>query len=248
MSIAPETVGASRPTYTQPLVANACTSRSRIMALILVSFVSFAQFILASAYSKGGASTAVNQRMAEVRVLLGLVSEVGSLGVLWYVLFAQARGWASIGWDFRLRDLADGIGLFFVGNIAARLLVAFVQAAYISVSGHRPAINSIHGMLGYGISTVSVVFVLLNPFFEEMIVRGYLMSEVLDLGGGGILALFVSVTLQMSYHSYQGLIRCVGLAAFFCIYSIYFLKKRRIAPVVFAHLLMDALFLLRGAS
>jgi len=104
-----------------------------------------------------------------------------------------------------------------------------------------------HGVLGFGISGLSIAFVCLNPFFEELIVRGYLMSEILELGGGGVLAILTSIAVQMSYHLYQGLGNGIALTAGFAVYSIYFLKTRRIAPVVFAHFYADAYALVRGS-
>jgi membrane protease YdiL (CAAX protease family) len=76
--------------------------------------------------------------------------------------------------------------------------------------------------------------------FEELIVRGYLMSEIVDLGGSGVSAIFLSIAVQMSYHLYQGLANAIALTVVFAVYSIYFWKTRRIAPIIFAHLCMDA--------
>jgi len=104
-----------------------------------------------------------------------------------------------------------------------------------------------HGMLG-GVSALSIAFVCLNPFFEELIVRGYLMTEIVELGGKGALAIVLSVAVQMSYHLYQGLANCIALATIFAVFSIYFLRSRRIAPVVLAHLCIDAYALFRGSG
>ena len=103
-----------------------------------------------------------------------------------------------------------------------------------------------HG-LGIGISGLSIALVCLNPFFEEFIVRGYLMSEIFDLGGSSVLAVLISISVQMSYHLYQGLANAVVLTAVFAVYSIYFWKTRRIAPVVLAHFCMDAYALVRAS-
>ena len=96
-----------------------------------------------------------------------------------------------------------------------------------------------HTLLGFGISTLSLVFVCLNPFFEELIVRAYTMTEVLDLGGNQILAVIVSVIVQISYHLYQGLLHGLSLTFLFLVFSIYFVRTRRIVPVILAHLFLD---------
>jgi membrane protease YdiL (CAAX protease family) len=93
--------------------------------------------------------------------------------------------------------------------------------------------------------TISIVIV--NPFFEELIVRGYLMAEVIALGGSRNLAIIISVLVQVSYHIYQGLLRCVAVGAMFLVFSIYFSRTRKIGPVILAHFWSDAWALMRLA-
>ena len=104
-----------------------------------------------------------------------------------------------------------------------------------------------HGLLRAGISGLSITFIFLNPFFEELIVRGYLMTEIVELGGSGTLAIVISVAVQMSYHLYQGFTNGIVLVTIFAVFSIYFWKTRRLAPVVLAHLSVDAYALFRGS-
>ena len=94
--------------------------------------------------------------------------------------------------------------------------------------------------IGAGISVLTVLFVVVNPFFEELIVRGYTISEITPLGGSPNLAIFVSVLIQMSYQVYRGLLRCIALTAVFLVFSIYFSRTRKIAPVIVAHFWSDA--------
>jgi hypothetical protein len=72
------------------------------------------------------------------------------------------------------------------------------------------------------------------------------MSEVMDLGGSRLLAIVVSLSLQISYHVYQGVLRSIAIAATFTVFSIYFAKTRRIALLILAHFCFDALALVRG--
>ena len=67
----------------------------------------------------------------------------------------------------------------------------------------------------------------------------------MSAGGSAGVAIVVSVALQMSYHLYQGLANCIVIAVVFTVYSIYY-ETRRIVPAVFAHFLMDLLFLIRS--
>lgn len=107
--------------------------------------------------------------------------------------------------------------------------------------------KSLDAIFGFGISFLSVAFSCVNPFFEELIVRGYTMSEIMGAGGSAWVAIMVSVALQMSYHLYQGLAHAIALTAVFTIFSIYYAQTRNIVPVVLAHLLLDVNALLSGA-
>jgi membrane protease YdiL (CAAX protease family) len=245
--IVPDQFAPSGNPVPQLLVAHLGTPRARLLALVLVLFVSFAHFILSSAYFQMTATLQGDPRQLRVRLLSALIAEAGSLAVLWYVLFAQGRGWKNIGWNFAWLDILRGVGLVVGSTIAMYVIWIPLQLAYRSYSGHYLTPKPIHGMLGVGVTTLSIAFVCLNPFFEELIVRGYLMSEISALGGSGLLAILISIAVQMSYHLYQGFARAIALVITFAVFSIYFWKTRRIAPVVIAHLCIDAYALVRGS-
>jgi membrane protease YdiL (CAAX protease family) len=225
-----------------PVAGSFGPPRRRLLALGLVLFVSFGHFIFYSAYSLVGA---IDTRQIKASLVGTLISEAGSLAVLWYVLSGQGRGLKDIGWNFEWMDILRAVALVFSSRVAEYLVWIPVQLSYYSYFGHYLTPKSLHGMLGVGISGLSIAFVCLNPFFEELIVRGYLMSEVVDLGGNGLLAIFLSIAVQMSYHLYQGLANGIALTVGFAVFSIYFGKTHRLAPVVLAHLCIDAFALVR---
>jgi len=220
--------------------------RRRLFALGVVLSVSLLHFVFASFYYLLGGTVPLDANQHGFRLVGALVAESTSLLVLWYVLSERGSGWRAIGWTPAWKDLPEGLGLFIVGYLATIPPVLVLQAAYRSYAGHYLHAKSLESMLGFGISLFSIAFVLLNPFFEELIVRAYTMSEVMDLGGSRLLAIVVSVSLQMSYHFYQGVLRSIAIAATFTVFSIYFAKTRRIAPIILAHLCFDALALVKG--
>lgn len=218
------------------------------MALAIVLFVSFGHFIAASAYYLMESTTSsTDLPQLKMRLVGGMITEAGSLAVLWYVLSGQARGWRDIGWNFHPMDVLRGLLLTFGATAATYATFLPIQIVVHAYSGHYLTTKSMHGMLGVGISALSIAFICLNPFFEELIVRGYLMTEIVELGGSGVLAIVISVAVQMSYHLYQGFTNGIVLATIFAVFSIYFWKTRRLAPVVLAHLCVDAYALIRGS-
>ncbi len=86
---------------------------------------------------------------------------------------------------------------------------------------------------------IAIPFVLLNPFFEELIVRAYLMTELKFLTGSWAVAGIVSVLLQASYHLYYGWSRASTLVFLFVVFAIYYARKRKDTPIVVAHGVFD---------
>jgi membrane protease YdiL (CAAX protease family) len=230
-----------------PSVGTLLTPGNRLFALGLVLFVSFAHFIASSTYSLMGAMGPADPRQRSARLVGALIAEVGSLAVFWYVLSTQGRGLKNIGWNPQWMDLPRAVGLVFGSTLASYFVWIPFEVAYRSYFGHYLVPKSMHGFFGFGISALSIAFVCLNPFFEELIVRGYLMSEIFDLGGKGLLAVLISIALQASYHLYQGFANAILTMTTFAVFSLYFWKTRRIAPVVLAHFCIDAYALVRGS-
>jgi membrane protease YdiL (CAAX protease family) len=253
MSLTPTTSQealASPPETRPPLPAGNVEGRSRrLQALGLVLFVGLGHFIAASAYYlMEGTTTSTDLRQLKMRLVGAMIAEAGSLAVHWYVLSGQGRGWKNIGWNFQWMDAPRGLSLALGANAAAYAIFIPIQIVIHAYSGHYLTPRSMHGMLGVGISGLSIAFVCLNPFFEEAIVRGYLMTEIVELGGRGALAIVISVAAQMSYHLYQGFTNGIVLTTAFTVFSIYFWKTRRLAPVVLAHLCVDTYALIRGSG
>jgi len=216
------------------------------MALGLVLTVSFAHFIASAIYyliHPGTPTAAPYQR--QFGVLTAIIWEVCSLLLLWFILSGQNRNWRDIGWTPTWSDIPYALALIVVTRICQSVINLWFQGYYRSITGHYLQPTTTHGILGAGISVLTIALVLINPVFEELIVRAYAMSEMMALGRGPILAVLASVVIQMSYHVYQGTLRGIALAVGFTISSIFFLKTKRIVPVVLAHLWVDAYALIR---
>ncbi len=85
----------------------------------------------------------------------------------------------------------------------------------------------------------------MNPFFEELIVRAYLMTEVRTLTGSWILSAALSVVVQSSYHLYYGWGGAIALSFLFLAFSIYYARTQRATPIIIAHGIFDFLALIR---
>jgi membrane protease YdiL (CAAX protease family) len=139
----------------------------------------------------------------------------------------------------RIAEVGHSFALFF-GAFPVGLVVGLLLFGIYAMFGHQ-AFRKFNdsALFGDHISIWTVLFVLLNPFHEELIVRGFLITEMEHFYNNTALAIFVSVLIQSSYHLYQGLAAALLHASTFLLFSIYFVRARRILPVVLAHLFLD---------
>jgi membrane protease YdiL (CAAX protease family) len=78
-----------------------------------------------------------------------------------------------------------------------------------------------------------------NAILEEVIVVGYLLTRLRELGWRVGATLAASAVLRGSYHLYQGFGAFVGNAVMGVIFGLFFLRTRRVLPLIVAHTLLD---------
>ena len=139
-----------------------------------------------------------------------------------------------------------GVGLLVAGiSFGAYVLgSSVVQLFHYQIYGVLAKTPSGRDFFGHPPIT-AVPFSLLNPFFEELIVRAYLMTEVSDLTGSSVLAITISVAVQFSYQLYYGWVGAISLSFLFLTFALYYARSRRILPVIVAHGLFDIYALVR---
>jgi membrane protease YdiL (CAAX protease family) len=79
-----------------------------------------------------------------------------------------------------------------------------------------------------------------SALLEEVIVCGYLLRRLDQLGWSPRKALAASALLRASYHLYQGFGGFVGNLALGLFFGRIYQRRRRTTPLVVAHFLLDA--------
>ncbi len=172
--------------------------------------------------------------------------EITVILLLWYVLSRTARNWRSLGWEVSWKGALVGAGLAVAAYVAYVVLASEIALTCRVLFGHYPAQPDVQKMLAGVSPIVMVPFVLLvNPFFEEVLVRGYFMTELRQLTGAVFIAGAASVLLQSSYHLYQGWYAATCTVALFSVFAVYYGMTRRLFPVVIGHMLLDIHALIR---
>jgi membrane protease YdiL (CAAX protease family) len=78
-----------------------------------------------------------------------------------------------------------------------------------------------------------------NAVLEEIVVVGYLVTRLQDLRWRLVWVVATSAILRGSYHLYQGFGAFVGNAVMGVVFALFFLRTRRVLPLVIAHTLLD---------
>jgi membrane protease YdiL (CAAX protease family) len=75
---------------------------------------------------------------------------------------------------------------------------------------------------------------------EELIVVGYLVTRLRQFGWGLPAVVLTSALLRGSYHLYQGFGGFLGNAVMGVVFVLFFIRYRRVVPLILAHFLIDS--------
>ncbi|SPE61186.1 membrane hypothetical protein [Verrucomicrobia bacterium] len=224
-----------------PRASDGDSDRLRMFELLLVLIVAFAGSILYSFQIFVGSQTLPSVSIiSPARYGYEMLDYAGAVGLLGYVLTRSSRGFQDLGLRWTSRDVAIALPLTLVALFAGVLLSPLIYAGAGVVSGQQaPDPNIGRLLLGTSISIAAVPIQIANGVFEEMLVRGYLMTEVKRFTGSILLAILCSVAVQVSYHFYQGGRAALSHIACFMVFAGYYAKTNRLLPPVLAHIAID---------
>ena len=184
---------------------------------------------------KGGA---VSFDFGQARLLRTWLSEVVYVVLLWPWLASRGWSFGAIAGAPQPKDILRGLGIFILGYIVAAISVytwvVFDPGSYEVLRNARP--------VGTAAAWVVWIGVVINPVVEEFLWLGYGITAMQRYGMRT--AVSVSVALRLTVHLYQGRIAFIGILPLAVVYTLYFVKTRRIWPVIVAHMLVDTIGLL----
>jgi len=168
--------------------------------------------------------------------LFGIASALVPVLLVAHLLLREGQSLRTLGFD-RTRpgfDLARGAG---VAAVIGSTGIAF----YLAARG-----------LGFNLTVVPealpdvwwkypvlILSAMQNAILEEVIVVGYLVTRLRELGWRVGYIVAASAVLRGSYHLYQGFCAFVGNAVMGVVFSLFFLKRGRVMPLIVAHTLLD---------
>ncbi len=168
--------------------------------------------------------------------LVSLASGAAPVILAFYLLARSGDGAKSIGVD-RTQPLRD----FLRGAALAALIGGSGLGLYFIAYKSGIAVNIVAENLPniWWRFPVLVLSALQNGVLEEVLVTGYLLTRLRQLGVHPWIAILISATLRGSYHLYQGFGGFIGNAVMGLIFGTLFLRWRRVLPMIIAHTLID---------
>jgi len=138
-----------------------------------------------------------------------------------------SRPWADLRWGLGLAALVGGVGL----GVYVLAVSLGVNRTVVPVppTGHWWTIP------------VLLLAAARSGLLEEVIVCGYLLRRLDQLGWSPMRALWASALLRGAYHLYQGWGGFAGNLALGLLFGRIYQIRRRTTPLVVAHFLIDAL-------
>jgi membrane protease YdiL (CAAX protease family) len=207
-----------------------------VLALSLLASVAYAIVSLLTQPLRGATVAAASQNPLFAYQLLGFVFGLAPVFLVFHLVRRDGEGLRSIGlvWDDPAGDVGRGVALFAL--VAAVGLGIYLAAVALDVNRFVvPAPPPGHWW------TYPVV--LMNAtgaaVLEEVIVLGYLLTRLQQVGWTPVAAVVASAVLRGGYHLYQGWGGFVGNLLMGLLFGVLFLRWRRTWPFVIAHLLLD---------
>jgi membrane protease YdiL (CAAX protease family) len=238
MSLAPVTPVPEASPSTLPQVHRNNLQWFELGLVLLVAFgSSLALSIHVLVHAPGDWAGYTNERW-----MYSAFHELSCLALLGYVLHRRGLRFRDLGLKWSGRDVVIGVGLYALATIAYSIGYWLIQAGQATITGSYATPVQAAQIFGHP-TTFAFLFAFLNPFFEELIVRAYLMTEVSKLTGSMVLATLVSVLLQAAYHLYYGWTGAAAMAFLFLVFAVYYALTRNATPVVVAHFLLDVIAL-----
>ena len=169
--------------------------------------------------------------------LLGIGFKILPVFLALYLLSEPGRRAVQrVGLDLTrpVRDLGTGIGLAALIGIPGLGLYALGRALGVTVEVRAAALDA-----HWWVVPVLILSALANGLLEEVVAVGYVVERLEELGWRPLTIILSSSVLRGSYHLYQGIGPFFANLAMGLIFAEYYRRRRRTAPLVIAHTLLD---------
>ncbi|MDF6022385.1 type II CAAX endopeptidase family protein [Streptomyces sp. JH34] len=168
--------------------------------------------------------------------LFGIASALVPVALVAHLLIREGAGLRTLGLD-RTRPGPDlGRGTLIAAGIGSAGLAFYLvaRAAGFNLTVVPESLPDVWWKL-----PVLILSAVQNSLVEEVIVVGYLLRRLGQLGWTPMAALVASSVLRGSYHLYQGIGGFIGNMVMGVVFVLLYRRWGRVGPLVVAHALLD---------
>jgi membrane protease YdiL (CAAX protease family) len=168
--------------------------------------------------------------------LFGIATALVPVALVAHLLMRERAGLSSIGFD-RSRPWSDiGRGALVAAGIGSAGLAFYLlaRATGFNLTVVPEALPEVWWKY-----PVLILSAIQNSVLEEVIVVGYLLRRLGQLGWSPMAALVASSVLRGSYHLYQGIGGFIGNMVMGVVFVLLYRRWGRVGPLVAAHALLD---------
>jgi membrane protease YdiL (CAAX protease family) len=247
-------LAAAVPTRERPLTAPPALTRGMLVAEVwLVLALSLGRSgvfalvdLVASATAPGrlaNQAAVLNGSRAPGQPWVDLVLQLLSLGfglapvlLVVYLLARSSQSLRTVGFDATepTRDVRRGLGLAAAVGGAGLAFYLVTHALGVDLTVVPESLPAVWWRI-----PVLALSALQNALLEEVIVVGYLLLRLRQLGFGDRTAVGLSAVLRASYHLYQGFGGFAGNLVMGLVFGWMYRRWGRLGPLVLAHTVMD---------
>lgn len=168
--------------------------------------------------------------------LFGIATALVPVALVAHLLLREGAGLRAIGFDQRrpVFDLSRGAAVAAGIGGTGLLLYLGARAAGANLTVVPEALPDVWWKI-----PVLIASAVQNAVLEEVIVVGYLLRRLGQLGWTPVAALVASSVLRGSYHLYQGIGGFFGNMAMGVVFVLLYRRWGRVGPLVAAHALID---------
>jgi membrane protease YdiL (CAAX protease family) len=168
--------------------------------------------------------------------LFGIATALVPVALVAHLLLREGAGLRAIGFD-RTRPRSDlGWGAAVAAGIGGTGLLLYLGAR--AAGGNLTVVPEALPEVWWKLP-VLIISAVQNSVLEEVIVVGYLLRRLGQLGWTPLAALLASSVLRGSYHLYQGIGGFFGNMAMGVVFVLLYRRWGRVGPLVAAHALID---------
>ncbi|MGH9128547.1 MAG: CPBP family intramembrane glutamic endopeptidase [Acidimicrobiales bacterium] len=205
--------------------------------LDLVKALGTAKPLHAQAAVLNGSVTPGQPFLDLVYQLVGIINTLVPVALVAYLLFRSGESFHSIGVDLRRPGWDARRGAVLAAVIGGAGLGLYLLAFHLGLS-----LNVVATTLPPSWYRIPVLILdsVQDGVLEEVIVTGFLLRRLSQIGWGDNRSLVTSAVIRGSYHLYQGFGGFLGNMVMGLIFGRLYQRWGRAAPMVLAHTLIDA--------